>query len=156
MVVNSSPDTALAALSDRLELETLVSGLGRWLDGGQDAARAHELLAEHVEVSTLGGTARGIDAVVAQAQRNHDVTTQHLISDRLVTLDGDRAEITANLLVVFADGAPVAVGPRAVELPTAGRVFGERYRLAATRTDAGWRLSRIEIKPLWVAGSRPS
>lgn len=146
---------ALAALGDQFELDRLVSRLGRWLDGGQDADGARELFAEGIEVSTLGGTARGVDAVVAQARRNHGAVTQHLISDRLVDVDGDGATVTANLLVVFADGAPVAVGPRAVELPTVGRALGERYRLEAIRTDGGWRLSRIEIEPLWLAGSPP-
>ncbi|HST40788.1 MAG TPA: nuclear transport factor 2 family protein [Conexibacter sp.] len=155
MAVHASLDTALAALTDRVELETLVSRLGRWLDDGQDAQQARELLSEQVTVSTLGGTAAGIDAVVAQARRNHAVTTQHLITNPLIELAGDRAEITANLLVVFADGEPIAVGPRAVELPTLGRALGERYRFEAVRTGDGWRLARIEIEARWLAGSIP-
>jgi hypothetical protein len=156
MAGNTPLDTALAALTDRVELETLVSRLGRWLDDGQDAQRGRELLTEQVTVSTLGGTAEGIDAVVAQASRNHAATTQHLITNPLIELDGDRAEITANLLVVFADGEAVAVGPRAVELPTLGRALGERYRFEAVRTGDGWRLARIEIAARWLAGSIPA
>lgn len=155
MAVNSSVDTALAALTDRIELETLVSRLGRWLDSGQDAQQARMLLTEHVTVRTLGGSAEGIAAVVAQASRNHAATTQHLITNPLIELDGDRAEITANLLVVFADGEAVAVGPRAVELPTLGRALGERYHFEAVRTGDGWRLARIEVDARWLAGSRP-
>lgn len=156
MAGDTSLDTGLTALTDRIELETLVSRLGRWLDDGQDAQQARELLTAQVTVSTLGGTAEGIDAVVAQASRNHAVTTQHLITNPLIELDGDRAEITANLLVVFADGEAVAVGPRAVELPTLGRALGERYRFEAARTGDGWRLARIEIDARWLAGSIPA
>lgn len=156
MAGDTSLDAGLTALTDRIELETLVSRLGRWLDDGQDAHQARELLTAQVTVSTLGGTAEGIDAVVAQASRNHAVTTQHLITNPLIELDGDRAEITANLLVVFADGEAVAVGPRAVELPTLGRALGERYRFEAARTGDGWRLARIEIDARWLAGSIPA
>lgn len=145
---------ALQALGDRIELELLVSGLGRFLDE-LDAERAPELFAEDVLVSTLGGTAEGREAVVAQALRNHEVPTQHLITNLVSELDGDVARMTANLLVVFADGASAPVGPGRVELPTFGRALGERYRFEAVRTTGGWRLRRIEISALWSAAVTP-
>ncbi|MDW5595248.1 nuclear transport factor 2 family protein [Conexibacter stalactiti] len=146
----------LRALTDRFELEALVNRLGRWLDDGRDARQARELLTEQIALDTPGGIAEGIDAVVAQARRNHTVPTQHLITNPLIERDGDRAEITANLLVVFADGELVAAGPRAVELPTFGRALGERYRFEAVRTGDGWRLARIEVAARWLAGSIPA
>lgn len=156
MAVNSSPAAALATLTDRVELEALVSRLGRWLDDGGDAQQGRELFVERIALDTPGGIAEGVDAVVAQARRNHTVPTQHLITNQLIELDGDRAQITANLLVVFADGEQVAVGPRATELPTFGRALGERYRFEAVRTGDDWRLARIEVTAHWLAGSIPA
>jgi hypothetical protein len=143
----------LSTLGDRIELELLVSGLGQFLDA-HDAARAPRLFADDVVVTTLGGRAEGRDAVVAQALRNHQVPTQHLISNLVSELDGDEARMSANLLVVFADGPSARVGPQQVELPTAGLTLGERYRFAARRGDDGWRLTRIAIEPIWAAGPR--
>ncbi len=121
-------------MNDRQDITDLISRLGRWLDDkGFDDARS--VLTEDVTVSTPGGQAEGIDRVVAQASRNHQVPTQHLITNVLVDLDGDRATATANLLVTFAGD-------------TIDRQ-GERYRFGVARTDDGWRLSRIEVTPVW-------
>ncbi|TDC45098.1 hypothetical protein E1281_31480 [Actinomadura sp. KC345] len=79
---------------------------------------------------------RGVDALVAQARRNHTVPTQHFITGPLIDVHGDRATIAANLLVVFAhEGAP--------------RLLGERYELEAARAESGWRISRVQARPIW-------
>ncbi len=123
-------------MNDRQHIVDLISRLGRWLDDKRfDDARS--VLTEDVTVSTPGGQAEGIERVVAQASRNHQVPTQHLITNVLVDLDGDTATATANLLVTFAGDT--------VEQQ------GERYRFGAARTDAGWRLRRIEVTPIWRA-----
>lgn len=131
----------LRELSDRAEIAALVAKLGRWLDERRfDETR--DVLAEEIAVSTPGGTAKGIDAVVAQARRNHAVArTQHRITDVLIELDGDRASVGANLAVVFVPDAAA---------PERHRTLGERYAFEAVRTDAGWRLARIAVTPLWV------
>jgi ketosteroid isomerase-like protein len=121
-------------MNDRQDITDLISRLGRWLDDKRfDDARS--VLTEDVTVSTPGGQAEGIERVVAQASRNHQVPTQHLITNVLVDLDGDAATATANLLVTFA-----------------GSVLerhGERYSFGVLRTSDGWRLSRIEVTPVW-------
>ena len=58
--------------------------------------------------------------------------TQHLITNVLVDLDGDRATAGANLLVHFPDAT-----------------LGERYAFEAARRDDGWRLTRIVVEPRW-------
>jgi hypothetical protein len=123
-------------IADRLAITDLVSHLGLWLDEKRfDDARS--VLTEDASVSTPGGTAEGIDRVVAQASRNHEDATQHRITNVLIDLDGDRATVGANLVVTFArDGVPRAT-------------LGERYRFQAVRTPEGWRLSRVEVKPVW-------
>src|SRR3954471_22021381 len=68
----------------------------------------------------------GREALVAQARRNHTERTQHLITNCVIDLSTDHAEIGANLLVTFAaDGAPT-------------RQLGERYAFEAARTVDGW------------------
>jgi hypothetical protein len=122
-------------MNDRDELCVLVSRLGRWLDE-KSPGNGSDLFTEGVEAHTQGGVAEGVDAVIEQARRNHNVPTQHFITDPLVAVDGDRAVIGANLLVVFArEGGP--------------RILGERYDLEAARTRDGWRLSRIQARQIW-------
>ena len=134
----------LRELTDRAEITQLVARLGRFLDERRfDTAR--EVFVEQIAVDTPGGTAQGIDAVVAQASRNHDVDrTQHVITDVLIDLDpaGDRATVAANLTVVFVPDAAT---------PARHRTLGERYAFEAVRTADGWRLARVEVTPVWVS-----
>jgi hypothetical protein len=127
------------ALADRAELTDLVSRLGNWLDGG-GAGDAAALLVEDAWVSTPGGQATGRDALVAQARRNHDVPTQHLITNVLVDVEGDAAEVTANLVVTFVDEPGT---------PGAHHRHGESYAFEARRTADGWRLASVTVRPVW-------
>lgn len=122
-------------VDDRHELTELVGRLGLWLDD-KSFDEGHALFTEDAEAHTLGGVAKGVDALVAQARRNHTVPTQHFITNPLIDVDGDRATIRANLLVVFAyEGGP--------------RLLGERYELEAARNADGWRISRVQARPIW-------
>jgi hypothetical protein len=129
----------LSLLTDRAELTDLVSRLGRWLDDGATGDPS-ALLTDDVRVSSPGGDSTGVAGVVAQAQRNHDVPTHHLITNVLSEIDGDAATVTANLLVTFADSE------------TAIRRTGSTYAFDAVRTDAGWRLSSIAIRRIYREG----
>ncbi|UCM87414.1 nuclear transport factor 2 family protein [Streptomyces marincola] len=127
--------------ADRHQLTDLVSRLGRCLD----QKRFGDLRAVFVEdasVATAGGTVLGIDAIVekARAARPADVMTQSFATNPLIEVDGGTATITANLLVAFV-GRPEG----------RGRLFAERYHLAAARTPRGWRVSRVDGVPLWEA-----
>ena len=129
--------TLLHDLNDRREITDLVSRLGLWLDEGR-FDEAPSILTEDVAVSTPGGQAEGIERVIAQARRNHEFDgLQHVISNVLIDLDGDRAGVRANLVATFVGSA--------IEQ------HGERYRFEAMRTPAGWRLSRVEVKPVWLS-----
>jgi ketosteroid isomerase-like protein len=126
----------LRALTDRAQLIDLVSRLGRWLDSGATDDPA-ALFTEDVAVSTPGGRATGRDALVVQARRNHAVPTQHVITNVLAAVDGDRASVTANLVVTFVDA------------PGAHHALGETYAFDAARTDDGWRLASVAVRPVW-------
>lgn len=134
--IDERTDRLLRDLIDRDELTRLISRLGRWLDAGAPGDAA-AVFTPDVSVSTPGGQSRGLQAVVAQARRNHDVPTQHFVTNPLIALDGDTATIGANLLVTFA---------RAGDEP---ELMGERYAFDAVRTADSWRISRVEVAPLW-------
>lgn len=149
---SSPPDpTALADLVDRAEITALVDRLGVTLDEGRfDDLRS--LYTEDAVARTGGGTAEGVDALVAQAARNHvpGDAIQHAISGVLVDLDGDRATVRANLVVTFArrDPATAPPTPFGPEPPVA---LGEVYRFTACRTPDGWRLASVAADPVWVS-----
>lgn len=142
------PSTATQnAAADRVELAELVSRLGRWLDDPASTDPA-AVLADDVTVHSPGGIAHGRDRVVAQARRTHDAyVTQHLMTDVIVDLADGEAKLTANLLVSFLGAGD--------DEPTPAWQSGSRYRFSARRTDAGWRLTHIEVAPVWQIGERP-
>ena len=134
---------------DHNEITNLVYRLGAFLDDRRfDEMRS--LLVEDATVQTPGGAAAGREALIAQARRNHqpDEPTQHLITNLLIDVDGDRAKVRANLVVNFA--APAS---RDESLPVAPRKYtlGEIYRFDVVRTSEGWRFSRVESIPVWIS-----
>jgi SnoaL-like domain len=92
----------LRELLDHREITQLVDRLGLWLDEKRfDEARS--ILTEGAMAETPGGTARGLEAVVEQARRNHgeEVGTQHVITNKVIDLEGDRATVGANLIATL-------------------------------------------------------
>jgi hypothetical protein len=144
----------VGTLADREEITELVSRLGACLDDGRfDDLRS--LLVEDATARTPGGEARGRDAVVAQASRSHrsDQPIQHVITNPVIELDGNRAAVRANLVVHFAE--PLADG-RPGLAPPIQFTLGEVYGFDVVRTPDGWRFARIETSPVWMAGTVPS
>jgi len=143
-------DAAVRTLVDRAEIADLVAHLGVVLDEGRFDDMA-DLLVEEVTARTPGGRAEGRTAVIAQARKNHrsDFAIQHVISDVVVVdVDGDRADVRANLVVSFAEVVPVVAPPVTYAL-------GEVYRFVVVRTVQGWRLAEVETVPVWMSGQRP-
>jgi hypothetical protein len=145
--------TELRQLSDRDEITALVYRLGMFLDEGRFDEMV-SILTDDAAAQTPGGLAEGRDALIAQARRNHSdgQRIQHVITNVLVTLDGDRADVRANLIATFAGDADTP-GPRLA--PEPHFTLGEIYRFAAIRTPNGWLLSRVQTIPVWTTGSRP-
>jgi hypothetical protein len=144
----------LQQLYDRTEITDLVYRLGACLDDGRyDEMR--ELLVEDATVSTPGGRSEGRSAVIAQARRNHpaDQRFQHVTTNLLLDLGGDRANVRANLVVTITtpDDAPSDA-----PAPPPRCMIGEVYTFELVRTPGGWRFSRIATVPLWVSGTVPA
>ncbi|MBV8217935.1 MAG: nuclear transport factor 2 family protein [Solirubrobacterales bacterium] len=142
--------SSLQELSDRQAIADLIARLGLMLDEKR-FDEAASILADEVTVKTPGGSAQGRDAVAVQARRNHTVRTQHVITDVLIELNGDRAEARANLLATFAPDPGSRLVINGEEQRASYLTLGEVYRFGAVRTAQGWRLERIETEPLWAS-----
>lgn len=144
----------LQQLHDRTEITDLVHRLGACLDGGRyDEMR--ELLTEDATVTTPGGHAEGREALIAQARRNHPdgQRFQHVITNVLIDLEDDRAEVRANL-VVHITTSDEAIGDAPAPPPRCS--IGEVYSFEFVRAPGGWRFSRIATVALWVSGNLPT
>jgi hypothetical protein len=128
-------------LIDRQRIVDLVTSVGRCLDE-RDFEGLRELFTDDATVATPGGTVSGHDALVVQARRGHsrDKGIQHIITNHLVDIDGNRASVRANLLVAFAASGPEDPQPF---------LLGEVYRFELRRTAAGWRISGLSSTPVW-------
>lgn len=128
-----SPETDRAAIAE------LIARLTRALDERRfDDLNA--IYTPNAETSSPRGTLRGTNEIIDVLRRTSpaDELTQHLNTDVLVNLDGDRAEVHTQQLVYFyrRGAAP-------------HRTAGVQARYTATRTPVGWRLARARISPLW-------
>lgn len=146
-------------LLDRSQISDLVFRLGVCLDEGR-FGEMKALFVEDASATTPGGTARGLDMIIALAERNHrpEVATQVVSTNLLVDVQGDRATVRGNL-VVRAAPRPAADQPAPAQpalAPTLGFSLGEVYRIECVRAPDGWRFSRVETVPVWMSGERPA
>jgi hypothetical protein len=149
-MTTSTTTAATSGLADRLAITDLLHRWGAMLDELRlDDLRS--VFTADATIATPGGRSQGIEAILAQAGRNHDpaVRTQHLMGDLVLDLDGDRAVGRANYVGVFAKGD----GPLAP--PPVFRI-GSVYRLGFARTPDGWRISSMAMHPTWSEGTRPT
>jgi hypothetical protein len=144
----------LQELVDRDQVGQLIHRLSMYLDEGR-FGELPGILTEDATARTPGGVAEGREAVVGQAGRNHaaEQGIQHLITNLLVDLDGDRAKVRANHVATFTG---VGAAPDDRLAPEAQYVLGGIYSFEARRTPDGWRLSHIETTPTWTTGTRPT
>ncbi|GAA3038214.1 nuclear transport factor 2 family protein [Streptosporangium longisporum] len=133
-----STDTLTA---DRVEIAGLFTRLAHLLDDARWEDTGTVYTDDVVVRSPRGGELHGIEEIVGYL-RGSEVEgerTQHLTTDLLVDVDGDRAAASANSLVYFyRDGrAP-------------HRTSGLRLTCTAVRTPAGWRFRESQITPAWT------
>jgi 3-phenylpropionate/cinnamic acid dioxygenase small subunit len=133
--------STITLLADRIEIADLFTRFARLLDEKR-WEDADTVFTDDVAVhSPRSGEIRGIDKVVgfmrqAEVEGEH---TQHMTTDLLVDVDGDRATASANSLVYFyRDG-------QAPHLTS-----GLRLACTAVRTPAGWRLRESWTMLAWT------
>ncbi|MEV0033604.1 nuclear transport factor 2 family protein [Nocardia sp. NPDC050793] len=135
-------------LLDHNHITALVDRIGHTLDEGA-FEDFREIYTADASATTPGGTAQGVDAMIAQAGRNHsaDQRIQHFISNVIIDLQGDTAAVRANMIATFT---PVV----AATLTEPKYTLGGIYEFDAVRTSQGWRLSRVQTTPHWAIGTR--
>ncbi|MYT74652.1 MULTISPECIES: nuclear transport factor 2 family protein [unclassified Streptomyces] len=140
-----------AMLDDRTALIDLLARWDRWLDESRFTAdETAAIFTPDAEAVTPGGVSRGIGALTAQAARGRSnwAETQHLHTNPVVEIDGDRATIDLNRLVFTVAHDP-ARAPEAVPAPAL--TLGERARIEAARTAEGWRITRLGGTLVWAS-----
>ena len=130
-----------ALLGDRIEIADLFSRFARLLDEKrwEDAGTVFtDDVAGH---SPRSGEIHGLDKLVAFLRQSEveGEHTQHLTTDLLVDLAGDRAAASANSLVYFyRDGQAPHV------------TSGLRLACTTVRTPAGWRIRETRTILVWM------
>ena len=143
-----APDPELQQVVDRVQIRELMDRYGTVHDSGTPDEYA-DLFMPDGEIAVGGGAVivKGREALLAQAQRDHDrygVTDangrwssimRHLISNAQVTITGENtAEGTCYVTTVVRKGA---VGPAILSISR----YVDRY----VKTDGGWRIQNRQI-----------
>ena len=135
-------DRALQELLDRAAITDLLSQRGRLGDEIRyDDVR--DVFADDVVFVSHDGVvrARGVDAVrtMLGGLTEKYAAFQHVISNTLIELDGDRAKVRSNIVAthILKDD------------PSKAWVVKGSYHDEAVRTPDGWRLSRCQPHRVW-------
>ncbi|MFE7483451.1 nuclear transport factor 2 family protein [Streptomyces sp. NPDC012600] len=130
-----------ALIADRVGIADLFTRFSRLLDERR-WEDAHTVFTEDVTAhSPRGGEIHGLDRLIAFVRQSEveGERTQHLTTDLLAEVEGDRAAVSANSLVYFfRDG-------QAPHLTSGLRLSG-----TAVRTPAGWRLRESWTVLAWT------
>lgn len=141
----------LRRLTDRAELTELVGRFLRSLDERRiDETWARAFFTDDIRSETPLGDHEGIQAEVAATREalGRYERTQHVGSDHVIDLDGDRAALGWNAVMTHVHPA----GRRT----SAPFVVGGRFAAEAVRTPAGWRFRRLAVRPVWTTGQPPN
>jgi hypothetical protein len=147
----------VSALSDRAEISEL---LDRYLTDfdtlltqpfdhvPRDDAWYRRLFTEDLRLTFPVGGHQGIAGLAEfqLAAKANWARTQHISSNHVVDLDGDKAALRAQLLVTH-------VHP--VELSRPHFTAGSRIQALAVRAQEGWRLDELTISLIWTSGAPP-
>ncbi|ETK36822.1 nuclear transport factor 2 family protein [Microbispora sp. ATCC PTA-5024] len=133
----------LRTLADRAELYDLLLRLGRALDEHRFDDLS-TVLTQDATGATRNGTGSGRDVLIAQIEAgNKDYARLlHRFSSVLIEVDGDTATIRASI---------TALSGHADSLVPASRRYG-LSRIKAVRTSDGWRISELNVEPVFVVG----
>jgi hypothetical protein len=137
--------------ADRLEILEVSSNLGLLVDAREWAALA-ALFTDPVRVdytSLLGGEPQTLapSELVAGWRQNLQAldSTQHLIANQAIQLDGDEASCAANVQATHLRSSRPE-GPF--------WTVGGRYDYGLTRIDGRWRISALTLTVRWEVGDR--
>ena len=130
------------ALSDRAELTDLIALLYVLLDE-QRYDELDAVYAQHAVLEVPAGVLTGLDEIKSMAASRAEAygRMQHLSSDVLVEVAGDRAVLRTNHLSFH-----VSSGDQTQHFDA-----GIVHRIEAIRTAEGWRIDRLGGEVIWMA-----
>jgi ketosteroid isomerase-like protein len=126
--------------NDRLEVADLITRLYALLDEGR-YDELGSVYADDVELGFPSATMYGLGEAAAVARRRGEryERVQHISTDVLIDVDGDRAHVRSNHW--------------AIHVHAGGRFeSGLVHHFDAARTDAGWRLTKGRADVIWRTG----
>lgn len=131
-------------LLDRAQITDLLSEYAACLDERRFDDLPH-IFTDTGSIDFPGGAIRGATQLRTRtaADLGRYLLTQHVVSNQLVSVDGERATLRAN-----------AIGTHVIGLghPSRIAVAGGRYFCDLVRTPSGWRFQSIAPQYLWFAG----
>ncbi|MGP3924123.1 nuclear transport factor 2 family protein [Streptomyces sp. 8N616] len=146
----------LQDLADRAEITDLADRYLLSLDAREfDEPWARSMFTDDIRAETPVGGHEGIDGMVKGVREALErfERTQHVGSNHVIRLDGDRATVGLNAIMthVHLDSTQALRGREPGELfVVGGRIDGE-----AVRTADGWRFRRMAIRVTWTTGEPP-
>ncbi|MCE4941700.1 MULTISPECIES: nuclear transport factor 2 family protein [Streptomyces] len=150
----------VAVLVDRAEITGLIDRYLLSLDvlpggAGFDDDWARSLFTEDIVITSPVAQHRGIEGLAAseRATMAKFERTQHLGSNYLIGLDGDRATVRWNALMTHVHLASTQAA-RGAE-PGGHFDVGGTFTGEVTRTVDGWRFRRLDIRAVWTNGEGP-
>jgi SnoaL-like domain len=137
----------LQTISDRLEIDDLITCYTRAIDTGE-WDRLDEVFTDdaRIDYTATGGIEGRYPVVKAWLAENLPMfpRRQHIVAQKEVTLDGDRADVTAYFF------NPMVLPQRdGTELLWE---FGGLYRHTLVRTEHGWRSCALMEELVWKRG----
>lgn len=133
-------------VSDRLALSDVLDAYARGIDT-KDFALVRSLFTDEATLDyTAFGGPKGTTAEVfdwiARATAGFPMT-QHHITNRVFSIDGDSATSSADLLAVMG----MAAGDGKLNMMFTGGIYKDTYK----RTSSGWRISQRVCDRGWMA-----
>ena len=145
--MNQITELDLQALLDWDRIVALMNRYFATIDDASslDAEWARSIFSEDVRVEHRGFTLEGIEdlAVGNRFVREGWDRTFHISTNAHVELDGDRAHLRAQLLVLH-------VHPEST--PPEPYVIANVFEADALRTVDGWRFRTLNLRPVWSSG----
>lgn len=138
-----------ASLQDRLDVIEVVNRFG-WHTDQHEWDELSTVLAEDLDLdysAVFGvepGTAARTDVLAQWEKLFSRVRTQHMITNHIVDVDGDKATCRAHFHAQHV--ADVRHGDSQF-------LLAGHYRFGLARTENGWRITSVVVTPIWSRGN---